>query len=768
MKSEVLQAKVVPVLLLAVAFSAASHHGRAQAASKSQSASSDEAVSQRANRLLQQMTVEEKVGQLTQYFKFGTNPAMEKQIAAGQVGSLLFVTDPAEINRQQKLAVEGSRLHIPLIFGLDVIHGFKTIFPVPIAMAASWDPAMIEKAQGIAAAEARSAGIHWTFGPMVDIARDPRWGRMVEGAGEDPYLGSAVARAQVRGFQGGYLGAPNHIVACAKHYAGYGAAEGGRDYDSADISDDQLYNVYLPPFHSAVQAGSGTLMSAYMDLNGVPATGNRWLLHDVLRNQWKFKGFVVSDANAVKSLEVHGFAKDAADAAVRALSAGVNMEMALGDSAYAKHLAQALKDGRVTSAQIDDAVRPILETKIRLGLFEHPYVDVSAARQNWQDPEHKTEARIAGERSAVLLRNEGDLLPLKAESYQRVAVLGPLADSRRDVTGSWAFANDTNESVSVLEGLRKTVPKVDFKYAPGVQIARQIPSPFANFFGPKPATPWSREQADAEIAKAVDLAKDSDAAVMVLGEAQDMSGEAASRSMLDLPGREQELLEAVVATGKPVVLVLLNGRPLNIKWASQHVPAILDAWYPGAQGGEAVANLLYGKAVPGGKLPFTWPRTSGQVPIFLAHNTTHEPQNQGKRYWDEESTPLFPFGFGLSYTRFEYSNLRVNNPGVKKGVPVNLSVDVENAGDLTADEVVQLYIHQKYGTSSRPVRELKGFERISLAPHEKKTIEFTLTPGDLTYWSSATHSWLQDEAPFDVWAGGDSTATLHGNFTVSQ
>jgi beta-glucosidase len=768
MKYGVLHAKFITVLLLGITLFAASHSGPAQTANKTQTSPSGVAATQRANRLLSQMSVEEKIGQLTQYFKFAPNPAMEKQIAAGQVGSLLFVTDPAEINRLQKLAVEGSRLHIPLIFGLDVIHGFKTIFPVPIAMAASWDPALIEKAQGFAAAEARSAGIHWTFGPMVDIARDPRWGRMVEGAGEDPYLGSAVARAQVRGFQGSYLGAPNHIVACAKHYAGYGAAEGGRDYDSSDISDDQLYNVYLPPFHSAVEAGTGTLMSAYMDLNGVPATGNKWLLHDVLREQWKFKGFVVSDANAVKSLEVHGFAKDAADAAVRALTAGVNMEMAFGDSAYSKHLAQALKEGRVTSTQIDDAVRPILETKIRLGLFEHPYVDVSAAKQNWQDPEHKTEARIAGERSAVLLRNGGNILPLKAQSYPRVAVIGPLADSKPDVTGSWAFANDLTESVTLLAGLRNVVPKVEFSYAPGVQIARKIPSPFADFFGPKPPTPWTSEEADAEIRKAVQLAKDSDAAIMVLGEAQDMSGEAASRSMLELPGREQELLEAVVATGKPVVLVLLSGRPLNIKWASQHVPAILEAWYPGAQGGEAVANLLYGKGVPGGKLPFTWPRTSGQVPIFLAHNTTHEPQNQGKRYWDEESTPLFPFGFGLSYTRFEYSNLRVKNPSVKKGAPVNLSLDLENTGDLAADEVVQLYIHQKYGTSSRPVRELKGFERVSLAPHEKKTIEFTLTPRDLTYWSSATHSWVQDVAPFDVWVGGDSTATLHSNLTVSQ
>ncbi|HKR83685.1 MAG TPA: glycoside hydrolase family 3 N-terminal domain-containing protein, partial [Terriglobales bacterium] len=477
---EAAHVRMVIVLLLVLVFFSTPHAGRAQRAETAASLS-DEAVTRRASALLNRMTVEEKVGQLTQYFKLEPNPAMEKQIAAGQVGSLLFVTDPAEINRLQKLAVEGSRLHIPLIFGLDVIHGFKTIFPVPIGMAASWDLAMIEKAQGIAAHEARSAGIHWTFGPMVDIARDPRWGRMVEGAGEDPYLGSLVARAQVRGFQGDYLGAPHHLVACAKHYAGYGAAEGGRDYDSSDISDDQLYNVYLPPFHSAVEAGTGTLMSAYMDLNGVPATGNRWLLHDVLRDQWKFQGFVVSDANAVKNLEVHGFAKDASDAAIRALTAGVNMEMALGDSAYSKHLAQAVKDGRVTSTQLEEAVRPILETKIRLGLFEHPYVDPSLAKQDGEDPEHKTAARIAGERSAVLLKNEGNVLPLKPDFYKKVAVLGPLADSRNDVTGSWAFANDVNESVSVLDGLRNTVPGVDFNYAPGVQIARKFPSPFADF-----------------------------------------------------------------------------------------------------------------------------------------------------------------------------------------------------------------------------------------------------------------------------------------------
>jgi beta-glucosidase len=680
-----------------------------------------------------------------------------------------MLSDPALINKLQHAAVEGSRLHIPLLFGLDVIHGLRTIFPVPIAMAASWDPATVENAQAVAAKEARAVGVHWTFAPMVDIARDPRWGRIVEGAGEDPYLGSAMAAAQVRGFQGEYLGAPDHILACAKHFAGYGAAEGGRDYDASEISDDQLWNVYLPPFHSAVRAGTGTLMSAYMDLNGVPATGNRWLLHDVLREQWHFNGFVVSDADAVKSLKTHGFAKDAEDTAVRAFLAGVNMEMALGNDAYAAALPQALKAGRITQEELDAAVRPILAVKIRLGLFEHPYVDETVANAVIASPEHRVQARKAAERSAVLLRNETGLLPLKAGIYKKIAVIGPLADSKTDTAGSWTFANDFNETVTVLSGLREQVPAgTEIEYAQALQIKRTIPSPFGSLRKEKAQAPWTDEQAKQEFARAVDLAKNTDLSILVLGEAQDMSGEAASRSSLDLPGKQEELLEAVVATGRPVVLVRLNGRPLNITWAKDHVPAILEAWYPGTEGGNALADLLYGKAVPGGKLPFTWPRSVGQVPIFYAHNTTHAPANQGKRYWDEESTPLFPFGFGLSYATFTFSNLQLSKPTINSGEPLDVSVDVENTSDRPGDEVAQLYIHQQYGTSSRPVRELKGFQRLAIGAHSKRTVRFTLSKEDLTYWSSATQSRIQDTSAFDVWAGSDSTATLHAGFTVTQ
>ena len=729
----------------------------------------DAAVRERANLLLKQMTLEEKIGQLSQLFDFGKEKAIDDAVSKGQLGSLLFVTDPAEINRLQHLAVEKARLHIPLIFGFDVIHGFRTIFPVPIAMAASWDPSTATRAQTIAAKEARSVGINWAFAPMLDIARDPRWGRIVEGAGEDPYLGSAMAAAQVRGFQGDYIGAPDHLLACMKHFVGYGAAIGGRDYDEAYLPETLLQNVYLKPFKAAVKAGIGSAMSAYLDLNDVPATGNHWLLHDVLRDDWKFTGFVVSDANSVKSLENHGYAKDVSEAALYAFNAGVNMEMAIRFTAFSKSLAAAVEKNRITVRQIEDAARPILEVKIRLGLFEHPYVDEARARVILTTPGHRTAARLAAERTAVLLRNEGGLLPLKKDAYKKIAVLGPLADSQIDTIGSWAFQQDLPETVTVLAGLRnKLGQQVDLSFVPGVQIRRKIPSFFDEIFHLKPQPVWTPQQSKDELSKAVALANSCDFTVLVLGEAQNMSGEAASRESLDLPGQEEKLLESVAATGKPVVLVLLNGRPLNIKWASEHIPAILDAWYPGTQGGNAVANLLFGDAIPGGKLPITWPREVGQLPIYYAHNTTQAPENQGKRYWDEESTPLYPFGYGLSYSKFTFSNLKLGRTEIKPGETIDVSVDLENTGATAADEVAQLYIHQQSGSTSRPVRELKGFERVTLAAHEKKTVHFSLGNDELTYWSTARKDWVEEPASFDVWVGGDSTASLHANFNITD
>lgn len=739
---------------------------------------SDQAVERRVNQLLSQMSPEEKMGQLSQLFYFGPdvkipelapNEPVEDLIAKGSLGSLLFVTDPAIINRMQHIAVEKSPHHIPLIFGFDVIHGFRTIFPVPLAMAASWDPAMVTRSQSIAAMEARAVGIDWAFAPMVDIARDPRWGRIVEGAGEDPYLGSAMAAAQVRGFQGDFIGAPDHILACAKHFGGYGAAEGGRDYDASYISDTQLENVYLPPFHAAVKAGAGSLMSAYMDLNDIPATGNRWLLHDVLRKDWGFKGFVVSDADAVKNLQTHGFAKDKDDAALRAFDAGVNMEMALGQTAYSKGLPAALKEGKLTQAELDNAVRPILEMKLRLGLFDHPYVDETKVSSVLGAADHRDAARIAAERSAVLLRDEGSLLPLKKDSYHKIAVIGPLADSKLDTLGSWSFQEDLPETVTILEGLHnKFGSSAEISYAQGVQLKRKFPSMFDLLFHVAPQAEWSAEQAQQEIDKAVQEAQSSDLAILVLGEAQNMSGEAASRESLDLPGDQEKLLETIVATGKPVVLVLMNGRPLNIVWASEHVPAILEAWYPGTQGGNAIANLLLGNAVPGGKLPLSWPRAVGQVPIPYAHNTTQSPENQGRRYWDEESTPLYPFGYGLSYSTFEFTNLRLSKTSATVNDNIDVSVNVKNTGGVAADEVVQLYTHQRYGSASRPVRELKGFERVALTPGESKTIHFTIGKAQLTYWNSASHSWVYDPSTYDVWVGADSTAQLHAELSVNN
>jgi beta-glucosidase len=690
---------------------------------------------------------------------------VEAALARGEAGSLLFVTDPAEINRLQRLAVEGNRHGIGVLFGFDVVHGLRTVFPVPIAMAASWDPGAIERGQAVAAREARAAGIHWAFAPMVDVARDPRWGRIVEGAGEDPYLGAAVAAAQVRGFQGDGLGTPDRIIAGPKHFAGYGAALGGRDYDEVNLSDSELWNVYLPPFQAAVDAGAGNVMTAYMDLNGVPATGNHWLLAEVLRGKLGFDGFLVSDAQAVHNLRTHGFAADLTDAGVRAVRAGVDMEMAFGDPAYA-HLPEAVEAGLVKEEALDACVRRVLAAKIRMGLLDQPYVDTERAREVLADPAHRVAAREAAQRSAVLLRNEGGLLPL--ENPGAIAVIGPLADSRRDTLGPWIFDFDLGETVTVLDGIRNRAgPGVEVGYAPGIRPARRVfPSMFDRFHDNAPADPEGFDD-DAELARAVALARASDVALVVLGEWQNMIGEGASRSSLELPGGQLALLRAVVATGTPVVLLVMNGRPLDLRWAAENVPAILDIWYPGTQGGAAVADVLFGDVAPGGKLPFSWPRTVGQVPLIYSHTISHDPGEQGRRYWDEESTPLYPFGHGLSYGRFEYGGLSLDRDRIRAGETVTVSVTVTNAGERAGDEVVQLYIHQRHGSASRPVRELKGFQRVALAAGESRTLEFPLGPGELRYWNAAARDWVIDATTIDVFAGGDSTAELTASFTIS-
>ena len=731
-----------------------------------------------ARDLLGQMTLEEKVAQLSQLPGF---PIAEFKQQVGNpedvvrkygAGSVLWVSDPKEINRWQHIAVDESRLHIPILFGLDVIHGYHTIFPAPIAMASSWDPKMVEAAQTVAAREARAVGIAWTFGPMVDIARDARWGRMVEGAGEDPYLGSAMARAQVLGFQGTQPYLPDHVMACAKHFAGYGAADGGRDYDSSYIPEEEMWNIYLPPFKAAADAGVGSFMSAYMDLNDVPASANRWLLHDVLHDTWNYKGFVVSDANAVHSLIIHGYARNGQDAAFKAFSAGVNMDMASGT--YLKYLAGEVKAGRISEQQIDDAVLPILEAKIRLGLFEHPYVDESRMSQVLNNPESLELTRTAAQRSVVLLRNEGNVLPLAKNRIKSIAVIGPLADATNDLLDMWGALNKPGPTVSIVEGVKQKLgDKVRVEFAHGPNIRRRTPSMFEDnpSFIVKEQPQQTPEEAHKAFDDAVAAAQRSDVAVLVLGEIALMSGESASRSNLKLSGGQEELLEAVVATGKPVVLILINGRPLDISWAAEHVPAIVEAWYPGNQGGNSIADILVGDANPAGHLPVSWPRNSGQVPLFYNHNLTQNPEdapNFTSRYWDLPTSPLYPFGYGLSYTTFSFDNLKLSEPQAKVDGTIDVSVDVTNTGSRAGDTVAQLYIHQRAGSASRPVRQLKGFRRVTLQPGAKQTLHFKLGPDELQFWSPAKKQWVVEPEQFDVWVGDNSKATLHAEFRLAQ
>jgi beta-glucosidase len=733
-----------------------------------------------AESLLRQMTLQEKIAQLSQlpgidipeFKSVGLPP--EEALRKYGAGSVLWVTQTKEINRWQHIAVDESRLHIPVLFGLDVIHGYHTIFPAPIAMASSWDPQMVESAQAIAAREARAAGIHWTFAPMVDIARDARWGRMVEGAGEDPYLGAAMARAQVAGFQGPQPVAADHVIACAKHFAGYGGADGGRDYDSSYIPEEQMWNTYLVPFKAAADAGVATFMSAYMDLNDIPATGNRWLLHDVLREAWNFKGFVVSDANAVHSLITHGYALDGQDAAFKAFHAGLDMDMASGT--YLVYLAKEVEAGRISMAQIDDAVLRILETKIRMGLFEHPYADESQLQKILNTPEHQQQARLAVHRSVVLLRNENNLLPLdKTGSHLKsIAVIGPMADAQLDALGLWGSMTSPGATVDLLQGIKNKVGEaIHVEYAHGPNLRRDIPSFFedVSLVKVKEQPKQTPEEARKALDDAVAVAQRSDLSVLVLGELALMSGEAASRSSLKLNSGQEELLEGVVATGKPVVLVLLNGRPLDISWAAQHVPAILEAWYPGSQGGNGIADILFGDANPSAHLPVSWPRSTGQLPLYYNHNRTQSPEDDPgftSRYWDVLTSPLYPFGYGLSYTNFSYENLKVGSAETKVGSPVEVSVEVTNAGSRAGDAVAQLYIHQRAGSASRPVRQLKGFQRVNLAPGAKQTISFTLGSDELQFWSPATKKWVVEPQHFDVWVGADSTAKLHTEFQLTQ
>ncbi len=747
-------------------------------------------VQERVDDLLSRLTLQEKAGQLTQYFYFGAfeqgvsedsdmgalpidqqrfveqPKGVEAALARGGAGSLLFVKDPVNSNRLQRLAIDGNAHGIPVIFGFDVIHGLRTILPVPIALAASWCPETIERGQAVAAREARAVGIHWTFAPMVDIAQDPRWGRIVEGAGEDPVLGAAVAAAQVRGFQGEQLGAPDRVVSGPKHLAGYGAARGGRDYDEADVSDSDLWNLYLPPFKAAVEAGAGNIMGAYMELNGVPASGNRWLLTDVLRDTLGFDGWVVSDANAVKNMLIQHYCRDLTDAGARAVSAGMDMEMCIDDPAYSR-LPEAVEQGLVSEKVIDEAVRRVLTAKFRMGLFENPYVDESATASVLNAPEHREVSRIAAERSAVLLKNDSEFLPLSTEQLGSIAVIGHLADSQRDTLGPWIFEHDVTETVTILAGIRERVgDSVRVEYAPGAWSPDRLFTSMFDAMDPTTLNSPTDVDSDTEFANAVEIAAGCDVAVVVVGQPQNQIGESASVSHLELPGRQLELLQKVSETGTPVVVLVMSGRPLDLRWAAENAPSILQVWYPGSQGGAAVANLLFGDVSPAGRLPFTWPRTGGQVPLVYNHYRTFQPENQWRRYWDEEATPLYPFGHGLSYAAFDYSGLSVDREQLTVGETATVSVTVTNTSARAADDVVQFYLHQRFGTSVRPVRELKGFQRVSVGAGESTTVTFDLGPDQLRYWSAVTRDWVQDATTLDLWVGGSSTAELHAELKV--
>jgi beta-glucosidase len=673
----------------------------------------------RINALLARMTLAEKLGQLEQLdgeANGNFRPEHRELVRKGLLGSTLNVRGAQRTNELQRIAMEESRLKIPLIFGFDVIHGYRTLFPVPLGEASSWDPAAAERSAAIAAAEARSAGVHWTFAPMLDIARDARWGRIVEGSGEDPYLGAAFGRARVRGFQGHDYSATDKVLACAKHWVAYGAAEAGRDYNTTDISERTLREIYFPPFKAALDEGVGTFMSAFNDLNGVPASANPFTLTKVLRGEWKFDGFVVSDYTSVEELIKHGLAANESEAARLALSAGVDMEMV--SRLYGKHGPDLLKRGELSLATIDEAVRRILRIKMRLGLFEHPYADETRERSAIFTQPNQAAAREIAARSMVLLKNDRETLPL-SKNVKSIALIGPLADDQKDMIGSWRGDGNAADAVTLLAGIKgKVSTSTKINYAKGCEINGDATDGFE---------------------AAVRAARGSDVVVIAVGESADMSGEASSRSSLDLPGRQMDLVKAVQATGKPTIVVLMNGRPLTINWIAENTQAILETWFAGTQAGNAIADVLFGDVNPGGKLPLTFPRTVGQEPLYYNHMNTGRPpdakNNYTSKYLDVSWTPLFPFGYGLSYTQFHLSNLRLSTQRIRLDGRLSVSVDVENTGRRAGDEVVQLYVRDTVASVTRPVKELKGFQRVTLKPGEKRTLEFVLAPEQLGFYN---------------------------------
>jgi beta-glucosidase len=727
----------------------------------------DASVATRVKALLEQMTLEEKIGQLqmTQGGGWHVPDHTRDALRAGRIGSVLNEVHVETVNELQRIAVHESRLGIPLLVGRDVIHGFKTVFPIPLGQAASWNPKLVEEGARIAALEAASTGVNWTFAPMLDIGRDPRWGRVAEGYGEDPFLTSVMGAAAVRGYQGTDLSKPGSLAACAKHFAGYGASESGRDYNTTNIPENELRNVHLPPFQAAIDAGCATVMTSFSDLDGVPATANSFLLRTVLREEWGFDGVVVSDWESIRQLEVHGLTSGDRDSAYEAAVAGVDVEMA--STAYANHLAALIEEGRVPLAILDALVENILTLKFRMGLFERHQTDPSAYPAHGA-PAHLRAAREAARASMVLLKNAHGMLPLAMDHVDRVAVIGPLADDAHEQLGTWIFDGDAHLSVPFLPALRELVGnKVAVEYARGLST--------------------TRSHDHGMFAEAVAAAERSDVAILVLGEEAILSGEAHCRADITLPGAQQELIKAVAATGKPVVLVVMAGRALALESVVPHVHALLYAWHPGAMGGPALADLLFGVASPSGKLPVSLPRVTGQIPIYYAHKRTGKPatpesvvrmQDIPARaaqlsvgntsfHLDVDPSPLFAFGHGLSYTSIRYDDIRTSDPVLQRDGRITILADVFNTGPRAADEVVQLYVRDLVGSVTRPVRELKGFQMVHLSPGERRTVSFTLRPDDLSFAGRAMQR-VVEPGQFHAWIGGSSETDLRTEFSLVE
>lgn len=715
----------------------------------------------RVEELLKKMTLEEKIGQLNQYSgdseatgPITINPNKQSEIKNGQIGSMLNVKGVIHTRQYQELAMQ-SRLKIPLLFGLDVVHGYKTTFPIPLAEAASWDLKAIELSARISAIEASASGIHWTFAPMVDISRDPRWGRVMEGAGEDTYLGSKIAYARVKGFQGNKIGDIDAVMACAKHFAAYGAAVGGRDYNSVDMSHRMLWETYLPPFKAALDAGAATFMNSFNDLNGIPATGNSYLQRDILKGKWNFKGFVVSDWGSIGEMIAHGYSKDSKEAALQAITAGSDMDME--SNAYRNNLAELVKENKISIDVIDDAVRRVLYKKFELGLFDDPFKFSNPERQKeaLNNPEHSKIAREVASKSIVLLKNENNVLPL-SKNLKTIAFIGPMVKPKRINHGFWSIDLkdvDSTYIVSQWEGLeRKVGTKTKLLYAKGCSVEGNDKSGFK---------------------EAIAVAKKADVVILSIGESFNMSGEAKSRSNIHLPGVQEDLIKELQKTGKPIVILINAGRPLIFNWTADNMPTIVYTWWLGSEAGNAIADVLFGDYNPSGKLPMTFPRTEGQIPIYYNHFNTGRPaigedKIYKSAYIDLPNSPKFPFGFGLSYTTFQYSNLKLSTNKINSSETLEVSFNVTNSGKFVGEEVAQLYLRDKVGSVIRPIKELKDFEKVKLAVGETKTITFTIDKSKLSFYNDKLE-YITEPGEFELMIGSSSEdIRLKSRFDVVQ